>query len=366
MAKLRGATLGLLGGIGAAVVVGGLAAVGCGGGDTSSNPGSDGGSSSSSGVTGSSGSGSSSGGRSSSGSSGGSSGSGSSGSSSGTASSSGSGSGSGSGSSSSSGGGMDGGRDADTGTQVDGSEGGGSCTTTIAALLAAENAGVDSGADTGSDTGSEAGDDGGADSSLDSASPVTPKLLETFASGLPLGVSVGVDDPQGSGFGAGVTYTWTGTTGNTCRGAMQATVPFATYATAEGGNVTENLNVGFSTNDNWAGYTKLHAYVKLEVPGGANSADYKALGGVQVFAQSLGNGYINAGSFAYVPTTFADGAWHQVTLALVGGDAGGYGGYDPTHVTGFGVQLTLASPPAAGAPATPPVTTVSIDDIWVE
>jgi hypothetical protein len=196
--------------------------------------------------------------------------------------------------------------------------------------------------------------------------PPAPKLLHSFDDGVVPPSNVSVND----GLNSGLINTLTGpaftdTEGNTCPGALKSTIQFPANAEqADGSFVDEELNLSFPVSTDWTGYTKLHVHAKIEVTGG----NYTQLNALQVFVTagpSGSNNYINQGTFTS-SSTFSDGGWHEITLPLVSNAASGYGGYDPAFVTGYGVQLLEASPPPAGAPTTAPVTTILLDDIWLE
>ena len=142
------------------------------------------------------------------------------------------------------------------------------------------------------------------------------------------------------------------TEGYSCAGALELYVPFTEY-----GQQTD-VQINFNPEQDWTGYTKLHARVKIPDPGTGN-LDH--INGVQFAVNSdmymNYDGKFNAGSM------FADFDWHALELDLT------VGGGDPPPTLDAMIQVQVQiqvlpmEPDAGGAPVP---TTILVDDIWIE
>ncbi|HZU85781.1 MAG TPA: hypothetical protein VE987_22805 [Polyangiaceae bacterium] len=158
---------------------------------------------------------------------------------------------------------------------------------------------------------------------------------------------------------------WTGADGKSCPGALTMTVGFNAYG---GNGATAQFTYG-GPGASWGSASRLHLWMKLQPLDDAGAGDFAALATVELFV--LSNTWANY-SFASgtIYPTFADGAWHELVLDVVGADSGQPGRSGPDVVTSsiqqFGVSITPASARPSGAPPAPPTTVVLVDDIWLE
>jgi hypothetical protein len=120
----------------------------------------------------------------------------------------------------------------------------------------------------------------------------------------------------------------------------------------------------------FTGKTKLHFWVKLQLPDGGSVTTY--LNGVQGFLQS-GNPPTDAGPNGYahyttgnsftVAGTLADGAWHEVIVDFTV-DAGDRANL--SYVNQLGVQVLALMTALDGGPAAPSTAVLLVDDISLD
>jgi len=143
---------------------------------------------------------------------------------------------------------------------------------------------------------------------------------------------------------------WDASIGLTCAGAWHLTADFKGYSPA----TTTELAIGdlrFSPS-NWTGHAALHAWVKVE----PTSAPIQ---GVQFFLVSDFSKFLYESSFD--ESVFRNGRWNEMVLSLAPN-----ANCNPAQVIRIGIQLALQPAGTSGNPATPPVTDVWMDDVWVE
>lgn len=151
---------------------------------------------------------------------------------------------------------------------------------------------------------------------------------------------------------SGVTDTLspTGSDGHPCPGALNLEVASYSYY---GTNIQAYYNYNSDVQD-WTGYTKLHAWLKVV------SSEYDIIQGVEPrvdshsYSDKLYGGFVSG-------ATFADGNWHEAVVPLTSGAS-----YDPTEINGYQFELQLVGAQPSGAPATPPPASLLIDSIWIE
>ena len=149
------------------------------------------------------------------------------------------------------------------------------------------------------------------------------------------------------------TTAWNETEGHSCPGAAALTANFTVYGASE--RVLALVNFGA----NWAvpkAYARLHAWVKVLVPGSTGTLDHLD----QILLITNTNGY-NAFQGAPMPASaFVDGEWHEIVRELIPGP-----NYVPAVINQVGVQIVARSVPPA-SPSAPLPTTLYIDDLWLE
>jgi hypothetical protein len=146
------------------------------------------------------------------------------------------------------------------------------------------------------------------------------------------------------------------TEGVSCAGSAQLTTPFTAYGQQS------SIEINFSPLQNWTGFRKVHAKVKVLMPSTGNLNHLNIGSGIQLAANST-TMYNTFQGHQYPASTFADFGWHDVDLDVPGTIG------TPlvmTEVIQVSVQvLTSAMAPATG-PAAPVTTTILVDDVWVE
>jgi hypothetical protein len=143
------------------------------------------------------------------------------------------------------------------------------------------------------------------------------------------------------------------TEGYSCPGSLEMMVPFTAYGTQS------DAQINFSPVQNWVGYRKLHARVKIVMP---STGNLDHINGVQ-FAVNSDN-YMNYDGKFTSASTFMDFGWHDIELDLTLGAAAP----PPQLDSIIQVQVQLQTPmmaPAMG-PAAPVPTTILVDDVWIE
>jgi hypothetical protein len=146
--------------------------------------------------------------------------------------------------------------------------------------------------------------------------------------------------------GSTASAAWDPAVGHVCQGSFRLTGVFKGYATSE----VALANMVFPSA-NWSGAKALHAWVKVD-PATA------PLSGLQIFVVS-GSEFRFAA--AYDGMAFALGTWNELIINLAPS-----GAVDPTSVYRVGAMMFLKDAGSAGIPATPPTTSVWMDDVWVE
>jgi hypothetical protein len=141
---------------------------------------------------------------------------------------------------------------------------------------------------------------------------------------------------------------WDSAAGHSCPGALRLTIDFKGYSAS---STTATGDLRFKLAD-WTGATVMHAWVKVS-PGDA------PLQGVQLFVFSDTTAF--RFDSAYDDAGFRSGEWNEMILSLQPGSA-----YTPSQVFRIGLQVILKTAGSSGNPAVPPVTTVWLDDVWIE
>jgi hypothetical protein len=95
------------------------------------------------------------------------------------------------------------------------------------------------------------------------------------------------------------------TEGYSCPGSLEMMVPFTAYGTQS------DAQINFSPVQNWVGYRKLHARVKIVMP---STGNLDHINGVQ-FAVNSDN-YMNYDGKFTSASTFMDFGWHDIELDL--------------------------------------------------
>lgn len=144
--------------------------------------------------------------------------------------------------------------------------------------------------------------------------------------------------------------------GHTCPGAMQFSIPWGPYM----GFQASSAVINFSSSD-WTGFKKLHAWVKVITPDLSvpQTQTLPYLDHLQFSVSSNAYGAFYSANSA--TSTLADREWHQLVLNLTPSV-----NYVPTAVVNVALQLVLRGDTPPAGPATPPLTVVLIDDIWLE
>jgi hypothetical protein len=218
-------------------------------------------------------------------------------------------------------------------------------------------------AGTGGTTVSEAGDTGTAGEAGASAGPTACVVPYT-------GILYDFDQPGSRGnwtAGAGFNATDVSlgdssiarseTQGHSCLGSLAGTFPFTIYNATESGEL--EITYGTTTPAVWTGKTKLHAWVRVDVP----SEGVGYLNGLQLHASSNSYGDYLA-KFVSI-STFATGTWQEIVLDLTANGSSG-APLDLTGINQLGLQVLVLGTAPAGGPAAPETTTVYLDDIWAE
>jgi len=144
------------------------------------------------------------------------------------------------------------------------------------------------------------------------------------------------------------TISQSATEGNLAAGALSSVITLPSYNTG----VTTQINF----NSDWSCRTQLSAYIKLQTTG----TDLLYLNGIGFAMQSAGY-TIYSGSYFGIGT-FTDGAWHKITLDL----ATIAPAPDLTNVNQIALSVNAEGSQPGGEPATPPDTTLLVDDIVIE
>jgi hypothetical protein len=137
-----------------------------------------------------------------------------------------------------------------------------------------------------------------------------------------------------------------------CVGSLKGTFPFTSYTLFTSAQTANESGVlGYTGAVDWTGKSRLHAWVKVDGANGVNHIGY-----LQFFATSSTGGY---------QSQVDNGAWYNATWHEIVWDLPTTG-WSKAGVTSYGLQVNLKSAAPSGGPATPPVTIVYLDDIWLE
>ena len=191
------------------------------------------------------------------------------------------------------------------------------------------------------DGGTDTGDTGPCTTSVGAGN----RLLFSFDNGLNVGWFAEVQS-------VGYTFGSTKTDGDRCPGAISLTINYTSIS-----NPNDDVVYRFGTPDNWTGFSKLHASIKLV------ASNYTAISGVQPFFQTNNNGSYSNGGFAS-GSTFANGRFHEIVLDMLNP---GYtqGTVMFNSISSVGIQIVLATA-TDGGPSTPGDVQLLVDDVWLE
>lgn len=192
--------------------------------------------------------------------------------------------------------------------------------------------------------------------------------LETFDGGLDTfglnfyndGTPSNLALPHDAGGGV-ATLTWDATLGDPAPGSLRVTAPFSDY------NQYVDAVRLYDPNTllDWTGKHTLWVRVRLDGGTGFNPVDQP--GGAQVhvnsFIRGVGGLPDQDNYFSNYDTVWPGSAtWVDYSLDLTG--LAGKSGWDPAHISSFGVQLNTGAGRAGAAKPTP--ATFHIDSFWLE
>ena len=177
---------------------------------------------------------------------------------------------------------------------------------------------------------------------------VAPRILFSFDptadggdAGLPSGFQ-NFSDANSNG-----TMTETMADGHPCSGALSLSVTYSAFGPKD------QVYYQYSSAQDWTGYTKLHAWLKVE------TSSYATIQGVEPRVQSANFGDNLFGGFVS-GSTFSDGGWHETIVPLTAGT-----NYAPASVITLQFELQTVGT-ATGDASVPPSATLLIDSIWLE
>ena len=148
------------------------------------------------------------------------------------------------------------------------------------------------------------------------------------------------------------------TDGNTCPGALQFGINFTEYGMPNAHGESAATEYYFGGRD-WSAYKTLHGSIKLV------TTDNQEIDSVYFYVKSDANNARYQGTSA-TGASLSNGRWQNLSIDLTVPPSGQFNGVLATMIQLIGFEVDLKMAPAAGAPATPSLAILLVDDLWLE